>query len=50
MIIEEQIAQVYGMSLVLRSETNEDNLTKEYKHLLIIAEFIQKILEKELIK
>lgn len=50
MIIEEQIAQVHGMSLVLRHEASEDNLMEEYKLLLIIANIIQKILEKEFIK
>ena len=50
MIIEEQIAQVHGMSLVLRHEVSEDNLMEEYKHLLIIANIIQKILEKEFVK
>ena len=50
MIIEEQIAQVHGMSLVLRHEVSEDNLIEEYKLLLIIANIIQKILEKEFIK
>ena len=47
MIIEEQIAQVHGMSLVLRHEVSEDNLIEEYKHLLIIANIIQNILNKE---
>lgn len=50
MIIEEQIAQVHGMSLVLRHEVSEDNIIEEYKLLLIIANIIQKILEKEFIK
>ena len=50
MVIEEQIAQVHGMSLVLRHEVSEDNLIEEYKLLLIIANIIQKILEKEFIK
>lgn len=50
MIIEKQIAQIYGMSLVLKHEVDEDNLSEEYRHLLIIVELIQKILEKELIK
>ena len=50
MIIEEQIALVHGMSLVLRHEVSEDNLMEEYKHLLIIANIIQNILEKEFIK
>ena len=50
MIIEEQIAQVYGMSLVLRHEVNEDNIIEEYKLLLIIANIIQNILNKEFIK
>ena len=49
-IIEEQIAQVHGMSLVLRHEVSEDNLMEEYKLLLIIANIIQNILEKEFIK
>ena len=50
MIIEEQIAQVHGMSLVLRHEVSEDNIIEEYKLLLIIANIIQKILEKEFVK
>ena len=50
MIIEKQIALVHGMSLVLRHEVSEDNLIEEYKLLLIIANIIQKILEKEFIK
>ena len=50
MIIEEQIAQIHGMSLVLRHEVSEDNIIEEYKLLLIIANIIQKILEKEFIK
>ena len=37
MIIEEQIAQVHGMSLVLKHEVSEDNI-------------IQNILNKEFIK
>ena len=48
--LEEKVAQVYGMSLVLRHEVSEDNIIEEYKRLLIIAEFIQKILKKEFIK
>lgn len=50
MTIEKQIAQIYGMSLVIRHEVNEDNLVEEYRHLLVIAELIQKILEKEFLK
>ena len=50
MIIEEQIAQVHGMSLVLRHEVSEDNIIEEYKLLLIIANIIQNILNKEFIK
>ena len=50
MKIKEQIAQVHGMSLVLRHEVSEDNLIEEYKLLLIIANIIQKILEKEFVK
>lgn len=50
MIIEKQIAQIHGMSLVLRHEVSEDNLMEEYKILLIIANIIQNILEKEFIK
>ena len=50
MIIEEQIAQVHGMSLVLRHEVSEDNIIEEYKLLLIIANIIQNILNKELLK
>ena len=50
MIIEEQIAQVHEMSLVLRHEVSEDNIIEEYKLLLIIANIIQKILEKEFVK
>lgn len=50
MIIEEQIAQVHGMSLVLKHEVSEDNIIEEYKLLLIIANIIQKILEKDFIK
>ena len=34
MRIKEQIAQVHGMSLVLRHEVSEDNLIEEYKLLL----------------
>lgn len=45
MIIEKQIAQIYGMSLVLRHEVSEDNIMEEYKLLLIIAEFAQNILK-----
>lgn len=47
MIIKKQIAQVHGISLVLRHEVSEDNIIKEYKLLLIIDNIIQKILEKE---
>lgn len=47
MIIEEQIAQVHGMSLVLRHKVSENNIIEEYRLLLIIANIIQKILEKE---
>ena len=50
MIIEKQIAQVHGMSLVLRHEVSEDNIIEEYELLLIIANIIQNILNKELIK
>ena len=50
MVIEEQIAQVYGMSLILRHEVSEDNIIEEYKLLLIIANIIQNILNKEFIK
>ena len=50
MIIEEQIAQVHGMSLVLKHEVSEDNIIEEYKLLLIIANIIQNILNKEFIK
>ena len=50
MVIEEQIAQVHGMSLVLRHEVSEDNIIEEYKLLLIIANIIQNILNKELLK
>lgn len=46
MIIEEQIAQIHGMSLVLRHEVSEDNIMEEYKLLLIIANIIQKILKR----
>lgn len=38
------------MSLVLRHEFSEDNLMEEYKLLLIIANIIQNILEKEFLK
>ena len=34
MIIEEQIAQVHGMSLVLRHEVSEDNIIEEYNKYL----------------
>lgn len=47
MIIEEQIAQIHGMSLVLRHEVSEDDIIEEYELLLIIANIIQNILEKE---
>ena len=50
MTIEKQIAQIYGMSLVLRHEVSENNIIEEYRLLLIIANIIQKILEKEFIK
>ena len=50
MIIEEQIAKIHGMSLILRHEVSEDNIIEEYKLLLIIANIIQKILEKEFVK
>ena len=46
----EQIAQVHGMSLVLRHEVSEDNIIEEYKFLLIITNIMQKVLEKEFIK
>lgn len=50
MTLEKYIAQIHGMSIVLKHEVDEDNLIQECKNLIVIAEFIQKILEKELIK
>ena len=46
MIIEKQIAQVHGMSLVLRHEVSEDNIIEEYELLLIIDNIIQKNFRK----
>ena len=50
MTLEKYIAQIYGTSLVLKHEVDEDNLDEGHKHLIIVAEHIQKILEKEFIK
>lgn len=47
MTLEKYIAQIYGVTLVLKCNVNDKNLDEEHKHLIIVAELIQKILEKE---
>lgn len=50
MILEKYIAQIYGVALVIKCNVNDKNLDEEYQHLMIVAELIQKTLEKEFIK